>query len=124
MASVPGRQATTSVRHAPEYDDERDDATDALAAEVTYLKTGETVRVPPGRAVLECALDQGIEMEHGCRVGVCGACAVEIVEGLEHVDPPDPIEEDSIRRFGLPVHCRLACRFSCRGPLVVKPAEG
>jgi len=90
---------------------------------VTCEATGDVVAVAPGQPLLDAALDQGVELDHGCRVGVCGACAVTIVEGAEHADEPDPIETDSLERFDLVGRCRLACRLTCRGPLRVRPAD-
>jgi len=78
--------------------------------------------VSRGQVVLDAALASGVEMAHGCRVGACGACAVEVVQGLESCDSPDTIERDTIGRYHLPPGVRLACRLTCRGPLRLKPA--
>ena len=92
-------------------------------ARVTDNRTGLTIRVPRGRTVLEAALDANLDMEHGCTVGVCGACAVEVLEGEETADAPDPIEEDSLARFQLGPGRRLACRMTCRGPMTLGPVD-
>jgi ferredoxin len=84
--------------------------------------SGATFDVRCGEAILDAALSQGVELAHGCRHGVCGACAVEIVEGLEHVLPADPIESNSIQRFRLRTGVRLACRACVRGPVRIRPA--
>jgi ferredoxin len=83
--------------------------------------TGLTIAVRSGEAILDAALSQGIELAHGCRHGVCGACAVVVVEGLANVVPPDGIERNSLGRFRLPSNVRLACRAAVRGPVTIKP---
>src|SRR5689334_390061 len=67
-----------------------------------------------GEALLDAALAQGVPLPHGCRVGVCGACAVEIA-ATDALEPADPIEADSLSRFRLPGDVRLACRARCGG---------
>jgi ferredoxin len=75
-----------------------------------------------GRPVLDAGLEAGLDLTFGCRVGVCGACAVEVVEGACHLDPPGLIEADSLARFDLGPEVRLACRLCIRGPLRIRPA--
>jgi ferredoxin len=89
---------------------------------VTDESTGASFEVAPGCSVLDAALEQGVALAHGCRHGVCGACAVEIVEGLEHAEARDPIEADSACRFRLDASTRLACRLRTTGPLRIRPA--
>ena len=84
---------------------------------------GVTFDVRRGESILDAALGQGIELAHGCRHGVCGACAVEIVEGEENLVSPDDIERNSLGRFRLPANVRLACRAGVRGPVRIKPKE-
>lgn len=94
---------------------------DPAAHAVTDQATGLVIAVRPGEAILDAALGQGIELAHGCRHGVCGACAVEIVEGGEHLVQPDGIERNSLGRFRLPGNVRLACRAAVRGPVIIRP---
>ena len=73
--------------------------------------------VRDGQVVLDAALEQGRELDHGCRAGTCGTCAVEVVKGLAHVEAPDAIEADALDRFRLGPAVRLACRMRARGAL-------
>lgn len=90
---------------------------------VEYEKTGESFETDPDNPVLDAGLAAGIDMDHGCRVGVCGACAVDVVEGIANVVEPDPIETDTIGRYELGPATRLACRMCVRGPVRLKPTE-
>ena len=98
-----------------------DVATGAHAAEDS--STGACFPVLPGQALLDGAFASGVELAHGCRNGVCGACAIEVVEGLENAETRDPIEENSAARFSLPPEIRLACRMRTCGPVRFKPAD-
>ena len=89
---------------------------------VTDEGTGDGFVVPEGRTILESALAQGVGLRYGCRVGVCGACAVEVVEGLACTTPPDAIERNTLDRYDMGPGVRLACRTMTRGPLRIKPA--
>ena len=92
------------------------------AAAVTDESTGATFGVAPGQVMLDAALDQGIALAHGCRNGVCGACAVEVLEGAENTERPDAIEANSLMRFRLPRGARLACRARVNGAVKIRPA--
>jgi ferredoxin len=92
-------------------------------AEVRHESLGGRFRAEPGRPLLDCGLEQDVDMDYGCRVGACGACAVEVVEGLEHLEEPDPIEKDALTRYELPLHVRLACRACTKGPLTLRSLD-
>ena len=94
----------------------------AGAGTVTDESTGATFGVAPGQVMLDAALDQGIALAHGCRNGVCGACAVEVLEGAENTERPDAIEANSLMRFRLPRGARLACRARVNGAVKIRPA--
>jgi CDP-4-dehydro-6-deoxyglucose reductase len=95
---------------------------DAPACRATDESTGASFAVEPGQILLDAALAGGIDLAHGCRNGVCGACAVEVLDGADHCDRPDPIESNSLQRFRLPRGARLACRMRVRGSVRIRPA--
>ena len=54
------------------------------------LRAGERrVVVPPGKTLLEAALDDGAPVAYSCTVGGCGACRVRLVEGRVSMDEPN-----------------------------------
>ncbi|MCC6849515.1 MAG: NAD(P)-binding domain-containing protein [Deltaproteobacteria bacterium] len=65
-----------------------------------------------------------------CKIGQCGLCTVEIIEGAEHFVPPDPggMERPTIEKVRQldwnPVKYRLACVAKIKGPvkLTIPPA--
>jgi ferredoxin-NADP reductase len=54
---------------------------------VWLQKTGREVEVPVGKSILDCLIDAGLDPEHSCKEGVCGACESAVTEGeIEHHD--------------------------------------
>ena len=54
---------------------------------VELRKSGLTVQVAPGVALLDALLDAGLNPEFSCREGVCGACETRVISGdVDHRD--------------------------------------
>ena len=54
---------------------------------VELRKSGRTVQVAPGVALLDALLDAGLNPEFSCREGVCGACETRVISGdVDHRD--------------------------------------
>ncbi|MEU7488456.1 PDR/VanB family oxidoreductase [Streptomyces sp. NPDC042319] len=64
-----------------------DTAGDNTAFDVELADSGRTVRVPPGRSVLEALEDAGVQVLSSCRAGTCGTCETEVLSGTpDHRD--------------------------------------
>ncbi len=64
-----GRSTDVSVKSGSAYD-------------VTFARSAKTVRWTPDKGVLaKLAESSGVYVPSGCRIGECGACAAQIVEG-------------------------------------------
>jgi len=87
------------------------------------LASGGTFSPAPGQPLLDAAHEQGVNLPFGCHVGTCGACAIAVLEGAEHLDPPDAIETDALQRYRMAPNERLACRATTRGPLTLRPLD-
>lgn len=74
------------------------------------------VTVPDGRTLSEELHIKNSPVLFGCRTGVCGTCVVEVVEGAEHLAPPDEDEQEILELYaaGLP-RARLACQIDVQG---------
>jgi len=74
------------------------------------------VEVPIGTPLTE--LDN--HLMFGCRLGVCGACAVEILEGKLNLSPMQVDEKEFLELIG---HCdddyRLACQCQVFGDVTI-----
>ena len=111
-------------------DDETDrDQNSTISFQVYH---GETLRT--------AALRRGIVSPHNgranvinCRgLGTCGTCAVDIVQGMEHLHPPNRNNVETMR-FNVPPHnfhsesnqsLRLACQIQVHGDVTVQKRTG
>ncbi len=57
------------------------------AFDVVLRRTGATITVAPGCAILEAIEKQGIEAPNSCREGICGTCETTVLAGVpDHRD--------------------------------------
>ncbi|MET7402592.1 FAD-dependent oxidoreductase [Dactylosporangium sp. NPDC005572] len=89
----------------------------ADGVEVTFEPHGRRVVAEPGTSLLELAERDGLPIEAGCRMGVCGADPVRVVSG--ELSPPTEDEAATLRRLDLGPSARLACCARVRGPAVI-----
>ncbi|WP_018603701.1 FAD-dependent oxidoreductase [Mycobacterium sp. 155] len=78
-------------------------------AAVRFEADGDAVPVDPGMSVLDAAEANGQPIEAGCRMGVCGADPVAILDGASCLSGPDQDELNTLRRLGLGKSTRMAC---------------
>ncbi len=74
-------------------------------------KTGGSVRIPPGRTLLEAAEAGGAEIPFACRSGVCKSCRTKLVSG--EVDCDAPALDDKDRAEGFTYPCVAWARTNC-----------
>jgi len=65
--------------------------------------------VQPGQTVLAVAEQSGLPVESGCRMGICGADPVAVLEGMEHLSPCGEDERATLARLGFAANTRMAC---------------
>ncbi len=88
--------------------------------EVTFAG-GPTVPVAKGSSLLEAAERAKVPIASGCRMGVCGADPVAVLEGFDLLSPIRREEADTLERLGLGGRNRLACMARAQGPCTVLP---
>ena len=71
------------------------------------------VEVTDGEKVQEAAKELGVSF--GCRKGVCGACVVEVLEGMENLSEKSGNEES----FDMRATDRMMCQCSATGGDVI-----
>lgn len=77
---------------------------------VTLLPQAVSAEVPSGELLLEAGEAAGVEMEAGCFNCSCGTCAVEVVSGMENLEPPTDEELDVLDQWNKdPQRFRLTC---------------
>jgi ferredoxin-NADP reductase len=54
---------------------------------VELARSGQEFFVPEGRTILEVLLDEGVDVDYSCELGICGACEQRVIAGTpEHRD--------------------------------------
>ncbi|WNK00262.1 FAD-dependent oxidoreductase [Thalassospiraceae bacterium LMO-JJ14] len=82
---------------------------------VTDQASGRSFAADPGRSLLDGIESAGLTQDFGCRMGMCGADAIAIVDGMENLSPPGDDELATLRRLGLEGRARMACVCKANG---------
>ena len=91
----------------------------AKGPEVDFHPDGPRILAVAGKSLLDVAEQAELRLEAGCRMGVCGADPVLVLEGMEHLSAPTPDERARLERLGLGEGCRMACCARVGGPVTV-----
>ena len=97
----------------------RDRLAASTAAVVTDNETGTSFPVAHHQTLLEAMETARININFGCRAGLCGADAVIVCEGRDNFSPPAEEELATLRRLGLEGVGRLACMCRVQGEVVI-----
>ena len=87
--------------------------------EVRFVPDDKRIVVERGQTVLEVAEANGLQIEAGCRMGVCGADPVAIVDGMQNISEVSDDEAATLERLGLAENTRMACCCRIKGPISV-----
>lgn len=94
-------------------------ASKADNVEVTFKPQELRVLVETNRTVLETAEANKLPLEAGCRMGVCGADPVVVLDGMENLSALGDDERSTLERLGLGENCRMACMSRVKGPVCI-----
>ena len=89
------------------------------SAQVAFKPEGKRVAVQPGQTLLAIAESCGLQIESGCRMGICGADPVAVLDGMGSISPLGDDERATLERLGLADNTRLACCARVNGPVTV-----
>jgi ferredoxin-NADP reductase len=54
---------------------------------VELARSKRELTIPPGKSILHCIQEAGIQVPHSCEEGVCGACETRVISGIpDHRD--------------------------------------
>jgi NADPH-dependent 2,4-dienoyl-CoA reductase/sulfur reductase-like enzyme/ferredoxin len=101
------RAPTVRARSAP-----------AAGVQVGFGPHGSLVAADAGASLLEIAENHDQPIEAGCRMGICGADPVAVLDGMSCLSPPGRDELDTLRRLGHGGSTRLACAARVSGGVV------
>ncbi len=86
---------------------------------VTFQPGDTAVSAAVDASLLEIAETHNQPIEAGCRMGMCGADPVTILEGMENLSPMGADERSTLQRMGLGENTRLACMCRVKGAVCV-----
>ncbi|MDK2660393.1 2Fe-2S iron-sulfur cluster-binding protein [Cupriavidus consociatus] len=81
---------------------------------VTLSRSGAGYEVAQGKSILDTLLDAGVDVPHGCKQGICGACKTQIVRG--EPDHRDSVLSASERTAG---NVMMVCVSGCKSEELV-----
>lgn len=88
--------------------------------QITFLPDNTRVAPKPGQTLLEVIEANGLPIEAGCRMGICGADPVAIKDGEACTSPISDDEQATLERLGLAANTRMACCVKVTGPVSVQ----
>jgi NADPH-dependent 2,4-dienoyl-CoA reductase/sulfur reductase-like enzyme/ferredoxin len=99
------------------------------AAEVHFEPDGTPIAADAGMSLLDIAEKGGQPIEAGCRMGVCGADPVAVLDGTTSLSAPEQDELNTLRRLGLGKSTRMACcarvtTGTVKVSLIPEPGDG
>ena len=102
------------TRPAPAVPAEGSSDSDGDGVEVRLDGAGP-VSAAAGTSLLEVIEREGLPIEAGCRMGVCGADPVAVLDGGDCLAPIEEEEATTLRRLGLGASTRMACCARAEG---------
>lgn len=87
--------------------------------EVAFEPEGVRQIAEPGCPLLDIIERAGLPIEAGCRMGICGADPIAVVEGMDNLSEPGSDERSTLDRLGLAENTRMACSARVHGPVSV-----
>jgi nitrite reductase (NADH) large subunit len=90
-------------------------STETATARVRFEADGQPVGADVGMSLLDIAEKGGQPIEAGCRMGVCGADPVAVLDGMDQLSAPESDELKTLKRLGLGKSSRMACCARIRG---------
>lgn len=87
--------------------------------EVIFLPQEKRVEIKLDSSLLEIIECNDMQIESGCRMGMCGADPVAVLDGMDNLSPMGEDEQTTLERLGLAGNNRLACCARVRGSVTV-----
>ncbi|MCB0111006.1 MAG: FAD-dependent oxidoreductase, partial [Caldilineaceae bacterium] len=86
---------------------------------LTIAPEGTCLTVDKNRTLLELCEAHNLPIEAGCRMGLCGADPVCVLDGMENLSRISEEERKTLERLGLAPNTRMACMARVRGDVKV-----
>jgi thioredoxin reductase/pSer/pThr/pTyr-binding forkhead associated (FHA) protein/ferredoxin len=96
----------------------------AAGPHVTFAGQDIGGEIEASSSLLAWADENDVTLDYECWIGMCGADALRVVSGAEHLNEVTEKEAKTLKRKGLePGSCRLACMTRTSGPVVVEVVQ-
>lgn len=87
---------------------------------IHFKKNKPSLEVAVGAFLMRSLLDAGLPVASSCNGdGVCAKCGVRIIEGMEHLTPPNPTELFLKEKNNIRSDIRISCQTKVLGDIVV-----
>lgn len=84
--------------------------------------SGDLIELPQNSALTDLEEVQENVIPFGCRSGACGACVIEVLEGITNLTEADDVERAFLATLGYPKErYRLACQCRLQGDIIIQP---
>lgn len=84
--------------------------------EVVCEKSGRAIDVPAGKSILDALIDAGLDPDHSCKEGICGACETAVLGFDGELEHHDGILSKTEREAGKSM---MICVSRCSGKRLV-----
>jgi 2Fe-2S ferredoxin len=87
---------------------------------VSFVPLGKSREIKAGATILAAANQCHVPIGQSCNGdGICGWCRVTVLEGLDRIGPPGPLEQRLSAEKRFAPQERAACLAKVRGDVVV-----
>lgn len=88
--------------------------------EVQFLPEKRTVKVARGTSLMTAIVRAELPIGSSCgAAGVCARCFVQVVEGMENLSKPNPVERKLLEREMFSENIRISCLTKVLGPVKI-----
>lgn len=80
-------------------------------AMITFKSDNVVIEVPIGANLMKVAQDNGVGINFACGDGRCGVCICKVIRGMDLLNAPDDIEQQTLDMIGADADQRLVCKL-------------
>jgi ferredoxin len=87
---------------------------------VIFAPLGRSKEIRPGATIIAAANQADVPIGQSCNGdGICGWCRVRVLQGMQHLVPPTPLEKRLMTTCGFAENERAACLAKVTGEVTV-----
>lgn len=91
---------------------------------INFISDQQSIEASPGTEFLRLyELNPLLPLKFGCRKGICGKCAINVVEGMDNLTKCSEEEKATLAKKELSSSHRLACQCAINGSIAIDPIK-